>query len=90
MKKNNYVKLIFILCLIQQTTIWALPIDWHGVLGFDSTSIENFRRIEKTSDDSNFGNANSRGTQELPLGLGENKSANWAKLYLSLNAYNYH
>ncbi len=55
----------------------AMPIDWHGVLGFDTTSIDNYRRIEKEVDDSQSGNANGRGTQEVPLGAGNHTNANW-------------
>ncbi len=55
----------------------ALPIDWHGVLGFDTTNINNYRRIEKGTDNSSFGNANNRGTQEIPLGPGDNGDADW-------------
>jgi hypothetical protein len=56
---------------------YGLPIDWHGTLGFDTTIIDNYRRLEKTSDSSNLGNAGSYGTQEVPLGPGAQANANW-------------
>jgi hypothetical protein len=31
----------------------ALPIDWHGAFGVDTTLLDNFRRIESTTDNSN-------------------------------------
>ena len=56
----------------------ALPIDWHGVLGFDTTSIDNYRRLEKEVDGSRLGGVNGRrGTQEVPLGAGNHVNANW-------------
>ncbi len=56
----------------------ALPIDWHGVLGFDTTSIDNYRRLEKEVDGSQLGDVSGRrGTQEVPLGAGNHVNANW-------------
>lgn len=69
--------LIFCLTLFLSSNVFALPIDWHGVLGFDTTSIDSFRRLEKLGDDSNFMNANGGGTQELPLGAGAKDNANF-------------
>ncbi len=72
------VVLLFFLVFILSNNSHALPIDWHGVLGFDTTSIDSYRRLDKKSDDSNFMNANNGGTQELPLGgSGGKDSANW-------------
>ncbi|MCP4913721.1 MAG: hypothetical protein GY909_11455 [Oligoflexia bacterium] len=56
---------------------FSLPIDWHGTLGFDTTSISKFRRITSTVDNSNSGNAGNRGTQEVPLGNGSKANASW-------------
>ena len=77
---SSLVKFLFYLAISLFSTsslVYALPIDWHGVLGFDTTSIDNYRRLEKKEDNSELGNANGRGTQEVPLGPTKNANANW-------------
>lgn len=69
--------LIFSFLFFLTDSAHALPIDWHGVLGFDTTVIDNYRRLDKIGDDSSLMNSGSRGTQELPLGPGAKDSANW-------------
>lgn len=51
----------------------ALPIDWHGVFGADSTLINNFRMIEQNSDRSS-GNV---GSQEVPFAAGQQGNASF-------------
>lgn len=52
----------------------ALPIDWHGSFGVDSTLISDFRGIKSKTDNSG-GVAN--GSQEVPLDNGNKASASW-------------
>lgn len=59
------------------TSIFSLPVDWHGTLGFNTSLITDYRRIDSTVDNSSGSNAGSRGTQEVPLGSGDNKNASW-------------
>lgn len=71
------MKFLIALIFLAPTLTWALPIDWHGTLGFDTTSINNFRRLSKTTDGSNSGNAGGGGTQEVPLTSGAKDNANF-------------
>jgi len=63
---------VAIIFLVFCQNISALPIDWHGVLGFDTNIIDNYRRLE-----GNTFAGNSDGTQEIPLPAGNEESANW-------------
>ncbi len=67
-KRSLLVATIFTL----STQAFALPIDWHGVLGFDSTIVDGYRRIESTVD-----NSGAAGSQEVALPTGGNQNANW-------------
>ncbi|EQC52359.1 hypothetical protein, partial [Bacteriovorax sp. DB6_IX] len=51
----------------------ALPIDWHGEFQFDTNRIEEFRRIDSTTDSS----SSTAGSQELPLGSGGKSNASY-------------
>ena len=55
----------------------ATPIDWSGALGFDSTNISNYRRLNKGVDNSDGGAAGNGGTQELSLVPDGDPDANW-------------
>tara|TARA_R110002072_G_scaffold288917_1_gene455399 strand:+ start:69090 stop:70553 length:1464 start_codon:yes stop_codon:yes gene_type:complete len=70
-------KLIVSSLALISTSTFALPIDWHGTLGFDTTSINEYRRISQKTDSSSSGNAGGRGTQEVPLGSGGKSTASW-------------
>lgn len=50
----------------------ALPIDWHGVLGFDTNTINSYRRI-----DSSAFSGNTAGTQEIELPNGNAVNGSW-------------
>lgn len=63
--------LSFIFFIAPQLTL-ALPIDWHGVLGFDTNIIDAYRRI-----DNNSFSGNSDGTQEIELPSGDSVNGNW-------------
>ena len=58
----------------------ALPIDWHGSFGVDSTIISDYRRIKSNSD-----NSGSTGTQEVALDPGKKGSASWQSYILKLD-----
>ncbi len=60
------------LILLISQSAFALPIDWHGVLGFDTTRLDSYRRIESTT----FG-GNTAGSQEIELPNGESVNGNW-------------
>ncbi len=72
---------IFIVLLIFSIgqNSYALPIDWHGVFGVDTTLIDNFRRIESKIDNS--------GNDSLEPGLaaGSHSSANFESYIFRLN-----
>ncbi len=81
MKRNYFLGLLLLITSQAQ----ALPVDWHGVFGVDSTLIDNFRRIEKTTDDSNLGNAGNMGTQEVPLATGNHANSSFQSYIFRLN-----
>ncbi len=54
------------------TQAFALPIDWHGVLGFDTTIVDGYRKVESTVD-----NSGAAGSQEVSLPTGGTQNANW-------------
>ena len=51
---------------------YALPIDWHGSFGVDSTLLSDYRRISAKDT-----NSSGLGTQEVSLDTGKNTSAAW-------------
>lgn len=51
----------------------ALPIDWHGTFGIDTTFIDNFRYLAKTSAKTNT----NAGNQEVDLAAGNNSNASF-------------
>lgn len=57
----------------------ALPIDWHGSFGVDSTLISNYRRI-KAKDINSTGD----GTQEVGLDAAKKGSASWQSYVFKL------
>lgn len=60
----------------------ALPIDWHGSFGVDSTQISDFRRIKSKTDNSTGAN----GSQEVALDTNGLKSnASWQSYILKLS-----
>src|SRR5690606_33748468 len=73
------------LLVLVSNQAWALPIDWHGSFGVDTTLIDNFRRIESTVDNSNNMNAGGRGTQEIPLASGNHANASFQTYVFKLS-----
>ena len=41
-----FFKLAFLFSVLFHSDIYAVPIDWHGVFGADTTIIDNYRRVE--------------------------------------------
>lgn len=62
------------------TKAHALPIDWHGVFGVDSTLINNFRKIDRKSS-----GITNQGSQEVALGAGDHSTASIQTYVLQLN-----
>ena len=60
----------------------ALPIDWHGTFGVDSTLLSNFRRIKSTTDNSAAG---ANGSQEVALDNGNKADASWQTYVFKLS-----
>jgi hypothetical protein len=60
----------------------ALPIDWHGSFGVDSTLISDFRRIK--AKDINTDISTNLGTQEVGLDSGKKGSASWQSYIFKL------
>lgn len=58
----------------------ALPVDWHGAFGVDSSLVSNFRRIKSTTAPTTIPN----GSQELGLDVGNEASAAWQSYVLKL------
>jgi len=59
----------------------ALPIDWHGTFGVDSTMITDYRRIDSKVDNS----ASDNGTQEVGLAAGKKASASFQSYIFKLS-----
>ncbi len=64
----------------------ALPIDWHGVFGVDSTLIDSFRKIKSTTDNSASGaGGGAGGSQEVGLARGGQANASFQSYLFKLN-----
>ena len=64
--------LLFLIVLIFSHSSFALPIDWHGVLGFDTNVLNTYRRV-----DSSTFSAGNDGSQEIELPNGNDVNGNW-------------
>ena len=74
------IKLVSILCLLSlPQAVYALPMDWHGVVGMDSTLIDNYRRITQTAQNP------STGTQEVALAPGMHANASFQSYVFRLH-----
>lgn len=69
------------LALVVPATSFALPIDWHGAFGVDSSIISNYRRVKSKTDQS----AINDGTQEVGLDVGAKNSATWQSYVFKLS-----
>jgi hypothetical protein len=76
------VKILALAVLTFQAGVsFALPIDWNGTFGVDTTLLSDFRRIDKSTDTS----ASSNGTQEVGLPSGGKRNASWESYIFRLN-----
>ena len=71
--------LILLSTILLTPKAFALPIDWHGAFGVDTTLIDNFRRVESTTDNS------SNSSMEPSLGAGNHGSAHFESYVFRLN-----
>lgn len=79
--KRNFLTLATLLAtLIGAPQALALPIDWHGVFGVDTTLIDNYRRVE-----GNTTNNTGVGSAESPLGPGNKENASFQSYVFRLN-----
>ena len=83
MSKSLSVKKIIVTSVVALIPVvsQALPIDWHGSFGVDSTILGNFRRIKSKVDNS----AINTGTQEVSLDNGSKSSASWQSYVFKLS-----
>ena len=75
----RHISKIIIVSLYLTSTAYSLPIDWHGTFGVDSTSIDQFRRIESKEDNS------SNASQEVALANGGHHRASWQSYVFKLS-----
>jgi len=74
-------KLFFLvaICSLVSFEALALPMDWHGVFAVDSATIDSYRRIEETEQQTT-----GPGTQEYRLASGQHASARFQSYVLRL------
>jgi hypothetical protein len=65
--------------LFLSLNIQAVPIDWHGTFGVDTTLIDNYRKIDKTVD------ASAVGSAEVPLAAGGHANASFQSYVFHLD-----
>ena len=75
----NRLMAIALLAVVPATS-FALPIDWHGAFGVDTTLISGFRKIKSTTDQT----STDLGSQEVALDAGGKDSANWLSYVFKL------
>jgi len=72
-------KFLPLFLLVASANSLALPVDWHGVFGVDSTMISNYRRVKaKTA------NVVTDGSQEVALANGNKASSSFQSYVLKL------
>ncbi len=77
LKQRKFLPLFL---LLASANSFALPVDWHGVFGVDSTMISNYRRVKsKTS------NVVTDGSQEVALATGNKASSSFQSYILKLS-----
>ncbi len=59
---------------------YALPVDWHGTFGVDTTMISDFRKVKNTTD-----RFITDGSEEVKSGDGNKQSASWQSYLFRLN-----
>lgn len=81
--KLNSVKYTAFLTLFLSLNAQALPIDWHGVFGVDTTLIDNYRFVEEREQKTI--NTTNLGTQETTLAAGDQANASFQTYVFRLN-----
>lgn len=69
------------LLAVVPATSFALPIDWHGSFGVDTTILTGARKVKSKT---NITNTNA-GSQEVALDVGEKENAEWQSYIFKLN-----
>jgi len=72
-KKLENLSKVTALVALSMTTAHALPIDWHGVFGVDTTLIDSFRRVKSAT--ANKPISTNSGSQEIDLASGTDKAS---------------
>ena len=78
--QRKFYFLSILAALVVSHNVYALPIDWHGVFGVDTTLIDSFRRIDKPQQ-----SISNTGSQEVPLAAGNHANASWQSYIFRLN-----
>lgn len=69
--------------MLASSASFALPIDWHGKLGVDTTLVDTFRKVDRSDESANVITAEP-GSQEMPLADGDHKNASWQSYLFKL------
>jgi len=77
------IKTLALTTALLSSSAYALPIDWHGVFGVDTTMIDNYRMIKSTTDNSGSSNL----SQEMPLASGNDTDASFQSYIFRLNPH---
>lgn len=77
---RSATKLSLLAPLVIATSAHALPMDWHGTFGVDSTMISNYRFVDNKND-----NQTGAGSQEVLSAEGNKQSASWQSYIFRLN-----
>ena len=73
--------LIFFVTLLIPLSPKALPIDWHGAFGLDTTLIDSYRRMDTPREST----TDNLGSQEIPLAQGSEGNASFQTYLFRLN-----
>lgn len=77
---RSFTKLSLLAPLVIATSAHALPMDWHGTFGVDSTMISGYRLVDNKTD-----NQTGAGSQEVMSATGSKQSASWQSYIFRLN-----
>ena len=70
--------------LIFPTLAWAVPIDWHGTFGVDTTLINNYTRLKQSGNGGDDPYPGDQGNHKIPLTEGQNTTASWQSYLFKL------
>ena len=80
--KYSIFATLFVATVFPFQSATALPIDWHGALGFDSTLIDSFQKLDLSS--SNNPTSSDSGSQEVDLASGGHANASFQSYLIKL------